>query len=207
MTREEFDRFKEKWQAWREQQAKEKVEAKCRNTKTKKIETVLTAFDYQERKRHFFNPKNPEEEFPDGLYVIEPFWPYELYGMECGEGWKPLVKPVIDYIDNYNKNKEETEQIKILQIKEKFGRLEIYLENTNDEVCELVDHAKTEAYNVCELCGTRDNIGFRANGWVGVCCVDCAKKNATDRKQTVLWKRRHDEKKFQINPDGELLEV
>lgn len=49
---------------------------------------------------------------------VEPKWPYELFGIECGEGWKGLYQPIIDYIDKYNEDHEE--KIEIHQIKEKF---------------------------------------------------------------------------------------
>ena len=28
--------------------------------------------------------------------------PYELFGVECGDGWKGLLKPIFDYIEKYN---------------------------------------------------------------------------------------------------------
>ena len=48
----------------------------------------------------------------------EPKEPYELFGIECGEGWKKLYQPIIDYIDEYNKDKEGVDKIEIYQIKE-----------------------------------------------------------------------------------------
>ena len=50
---------------------------------------------------------------------FKPQYPYELFGIECGEGWKPLYQPILDYIDRYNEDHEE--KIEIHQIKEKFG--------------------------------------------------------------------------------------
>lgn len=52
-----------------------------------------------------------------------PKWPFELFGVECGEGWYPLIKPIFEYIEEYNKNKEkEEDKMKVLQCKEKFAR-------------------------------------------------------------------------------------
>ena len=48
-----------------------------------------------------------------------PQWSYELFGVECGEGWKGLYQPIIDYISKYNE--EHDDKFEIHQIKEKFG--------------------------------------------------------------------------------------
>ena len=37
---------------------------------------------------------------------VERKWSYELFGIECGEGWKGLYQPIIDYIDKYNEDHE-----------------------------------------------------------------------------------------------------
>ena len=52
---------------------------------------------------------------------VEPKHPYELFGIECDKGWEKLYQPIIDYIEDYNKDKEGDDRIEILQIKEKFG--------------------------------------------------------------------------------------
>ena len=63
---------------------------------------------------------------------FEPKWPYELFGIECGEGWKHLYQPIIDYIEKYNNS--HTDKIEIHQIKEKFGTLSFYTSKKTDEL-------------------------------------------------------------------------
>lgn len=46
--------------------------------------------------------------------------PYELFGVECGDGWKGLLKPIFDYIEKYN-SEHTKNPIVIEQVKEKFG--------------------------------------------------------------------------------------
>ena len=29
--------------------------------------------------------------------------PWELFGVECGEGWFSLIEPILQYIQSYNK--------------------------------------------------------------------------------------------------------
>lgn len=195
------------WNEKRKQAMLEKIETKVRNTQTNKVTRALTNYDYDTRKRHFFNPENPDEEYPEGLYVLEPIWPYEEYGIECGKGWVPLIQPVIEYIQQYNKNKDDSDKIVIHQIKEKFGRLEIYLNRRdNEELNKLIDNAKQQATEICEICGTKENVGFRCNGWVGVTCEDCLVKDAAAAKRQYKWRRYVDGKIFLINPDGTIIE-
>lgn len=47
--------------------------------------------------------------------------PFEIFGVECHKGWFELLKPIFSYVQEYNRDKEEEEQIKFLQIKEKWG--------------------------------------------------------------------------------------
>ena len=41
--------------------------------------------------------------------------PWELFGVECGEGWFPLIEPILQYIQSYNKDKAEEYQIVVYQ--------------------------------------------------------------------------------------------
>ena len=36
--------------------------------------------------------------------------PWELFGVECGEGWFSLIEPILQYIQSYNKDKAEEYQ-------------------------------------------------------------------------------------------------
>ena len=65
--------------------------------------------------------------------------PYELFGVECGEGWHELLKPVFDYIENYNKDKSDENKIIVEQVKEKFGTLRFYCSFYTDELEKLIE--------------------------------------------------------------------
>ena len=104
--------------------------------------------------------------------------PFELFGIECHKGWYDLLTPVFEYVENYNKDKKDEEQIKFLQIKEKWGGLNIYTNFGNDELFKLIDKAEEESYNVCEECGSRNDVGMRESGWMTTMCLECIKKEA-----------------------------
>lgn len=35
--------------------------------------------------------------------------PFELFGVECHKGWFNLLKPIFEYVQDYNKDKTEEE--------------------------------------------------------------------------------------------------
>ena len=133
--------------------------------------------------------------------------PFELFGVECGKGWYKLIQPVVDYINEYNKNKTKEEQIQILQIKEKWGYLNIYTNFGNEELDKLIDEAEDKSLTVCEDCGSEENVGMRLTGWYTTMCLDCLKKEVKERNYPQRWQRNSDNKLFWVNTDGTLEEI
>lgn len=133
--------------------------------------------------------------------------PFELFGIECHKGWYDLLTPVFEYVENYNKDKKDEEQIKFLQIKEKWGGLNIYTNFGNDELFKLIDKAEEESYNVCEECGSRNDVGMRESGWMTTMCLECIKKEVKERDYPQTWKRNLDNKLYFIQSDGTMEEI
>ena len=103
----------------------------------------------------------------------EPKEPYELFGIECGEGWKKLYQPIIDYIEDYNKDKEGEDRIEIYQIKEKFGTLSFYVSKKTDELRKMIEDAEAESYHTCEVCGKHINKQIVEHHWIYAMCREC----------------------------------
>ena len=104
---------------------------------------------------------------------VEPKHPYELFGIECDKGWEKLYQPIIDYIEDYNKDKEGDDRIEILQIKEKFGYLTIYVSKKTDELRSMIEDAEADSYHTCEVCGKHINKPITENHWVYTMCRKC----------------------------------
>lgn len=103
----------------------------------------------------------------------EPKEPYELFGIECGEGWKKLYQPIIDYIEEYNKDKEEDDKIEIYQIKEKLGTLSCYVSKKTDELRKMIEDAEAQSYHTCEICGKHINKQIVEHHWIYPMCREC----------------------------------
>ena len=91
---------------------------------------------------------------------------------EFDNGWLPIIEALYDFDDNLKFN------IKILQVKEKFGELRYYTQNMsqNDEstirnkvrkFCEVMCNL------TCELCGHRGNLALAKKSWYKTVCTAC----------------------------------
>ena len=92
---------------------------------------------------------------------------YELFGVECGPGWKALIDPLTTLC--------RKEGVAILQIKEKFGTLRFYVGSAPDHVRDAIDAAERRSAETCEQCGGKGK--RRDDGWIRTLCSKCAKKH------------------------------
>jgi hypothetical protein len=114
---------------------------------------------------------------------------------ECDKGWDKLIEPLIDYIEEYNSKVEKEEyKIVITQIKEKFGGIRFYVRNAPEELRDMISDAESDAYEICEFCGSDEDVGQTADGWIITCCKKCAKTLAKKEKRDKKWYSRKNKK-------------
>ena len=77
--------------------------------------------------------------------AMEPKAPYQLFGVECREGWAGLYQPLIERCLN--------ERVRILQVKQKLGRLGFYVDGGCRALLEAIIEAECRSVQICELCG------------------------------------------------------
>lgn len=143
----------------------------------------MTKEDIRKRIEKYKEEKEKERrEHPERF---KPMHPYELFGIECGEGWKNLYQPIIDYIDDYNKDKGDEDKIKIYQIKEKFAGLRFYTNFYTDELMKMIRDAEEKSFHTCEICGKDIDNSIIENGWMYAECEECHKKGKKIRKMKV----------------------
>ena len=123
---------------------------------------------------------------PAEIENLPPKEPYELFGVECDEGWHDIVKPLIDYVEKYN-NEHPDDQIVILQVKEKFAHLEFYVDNATPELKKMIEEAQGKASRTCECCGDTTDVGVTVSQWYKTICRKCAIEAS---KETPYWKRK-----------------
>lgn len=150
----------------------------------------------------YYKDKKLTETINKDEFDIIPWEPYELFGIECGKGWHELLKPIFDYVTEYNKDKDVEHRMEIHQIKEKFGELCVYLNFYNDEIDAIIEQAEEEASTTCELCGSKENVGMAYEGWLTTECHDCMVKWCKKYGVKHRWKSNKDDKIYWVYPDG-----
>lgn len=91
-------------------------------------------------------------------------------GIECDAGWIKILDPLFSSIATHVKY-NNLEKFAVIQVKEKFGTLRVYTNNTDYYISGLIDMAVRMSEITCECCGQN---GTRRNGpWVRTLCDTC----------------------------------
>lgn len=97
---------------------------------------------------------------------------WAIGGASCGKGWLPLLDKMFAEIQQYCTTNNISELPQVVQIKEKFGTLRVYMNNTNDVLEDIVFSYSSESISICEECG---NPGEQKTyyGWIKTLCSVC----------------------------------
>jgi hypothetical protein len=102
-------------------------------------------------------------------------------GIECCDGWFELIHQMSLNIEAIAQ-RLQTERVSksklphISQVKEKFGDLRIYLNDSAAGVDEIIEGARRKAAQTCELCGDTGKKQMTSSEWLMVLCDRCVKK-------------------------------
>lgn len=99
--------------------------------------------------------------------------PIELFGYECGDGWLPYIQEAQDLLDNYNREHPDEEPVEFVQVKEKWGLLNIYLNRYPDNMHEKIHEIENKSYDICEFCGAEGATTKNTHGWIMTLCDKC----------------------------------
>jgi hypothetical protein len=104
---------------------------------------------------------------------------FNLFGFECGDGWFNLLKDLITNIKDEcdkplfkNEMNDEMYELKVDQIKEKYGTLRFYTNFSNSHIDALIRDAEEESSKTCEACGKSAKMRSD-HRWYSVRCDDC----------------------------------
>lgn len=139
-----------------------------------------------------------EKDFWKHFKIEDPVWDVKI---EAGEGWSHLLDDIKFFIALYNeKNKMCGDPIRILQAKEKFGELRIYVNYFTPTLSRLIEEAQREASRTCEDCGSKVNVGTKSGGWISTMCEQCVVSTAIKQEKPQYW--YSEGKKYIVNVDG-----
>lgn len=91
-----------------------------------------------------------EEEVQAARKAVEdkhPMFKGVPWGLAVGYGWFDLIDKLASDIEATRKD------VRVLQVKEKFGGLRFYVKSSSNEVHRLITEAEKKSYTICEKCG------------------------------------------------------
>lgn len=109
----------------------------------------------------------------DELYARYPLLS-EVAMFECGDGWFDLLSGLCAKLDALQLGPN----FKIVQVKEKFGMLRVYVSDApkekRKEVDKLISRAESESSAICEHCGKPGKITHLNQGcYIITLCSEC----------------------------------
>lgn len=126
--------------------------------------------------------KQLQDEFPDYFMDLygDPRRTCMAFGLEVGDGWFGIIHKLCTNIKEVLKDVEKDPEnpFRFAQIKEKWGILRIYTEGYHESVSKLIEAAEQESSQVCENCGSTENVS-RSGGWIKTLCAKCRGGNET----------------------------
>ena len=108
---------------------------------------------------------------------------YATFGCECGDGWYKLLHDLCTEITQAYIEQGLEPDVKIGQIKEKYGTLRFYY-SSSINLDAIVDKYEELSAITCESCGQPGHL-FN-NGWCKVRCDSCYEEEQKPRAQLSL---------------------
>ncbi len=95
----------------------------------------------------------------------------DCFDFSVGEGWLPIVDTLCELISAQNTGLEQ--KAGIIQIKEKFRTLTVYLSNGTGEMDRWIEFASRMSSKVCEECGRKGKLV--GSSWIKTLCPEHSK--------------------------------
>jgi hypothetical protein len=90
----------------------------------------------------------------------------------CGpEGWNQIVWEACEAFEALN-----LPNFEVIQVKEKFAQLRIYVNGETEEVRRIILAAEDKAAKTCQVCGKPGQPRKKQSGWLWTVCDDCVSK-------------------------------
>lgn len=92
------------------------------------------------------------------------------WGIECGDGWYDLLDRLCAKLDAIAKEDGLEDDLRAVQVKEKFGGLRFYTNGGNDKIDAVIAEAQNESEHTCEICGKPGE--QNRTGWISIRCSE-----------------------------------
>ncbi len=92
-------------------------------------------------------------------------------GFLCGPGWYPIIERLSADLAEIVRH-DGLKRFRVVQVKEKFGGLRVYVKGSNERALNRIAEAERESELTCEGCGAPSRIRS-VDGWLTTVCDDC----------------------------------
>lgn len=99
----------------------------------------------------------------------------------AGAGWYQLIRQLLEDLDAHRQ--QTGGEIKICQIKEKFGGLRVYINEGDETAFQMILKAEDASYKICDMCGQPGR--QRGPGWIRTRCDRHADESLRGRVTTL----------------------
>ena len=98
--------------------------------------------------------------------------------------WLDLIDELMDCIQSYIDNNKHLNisQVRIHQIKEKFGNLRFYYDGGDETIHGMVWFAEYQSQFICEKCGKPAELK-ETHGWYRTICKECKEKEDEKKRK------------------------
>ena len=183
--------------------------------KSKMVECCHLAFLLEENMNDE-NIKYLSDKYESIIYRHEykgqlmPFW------FECGDGWFTIVdklcanimghieqqKSSLDFRKKRGEVVEDSEyeqiEVKVAQVKEKFGGLRFYIYGGDNYVRGMIRFAESMSFVTCEFCGKAGKLGGK--GWYRTLCESCRED---DERRKAEWDTNYNKAAEKVDAQNE----
>mgnify|MGYP006921304027 CR=1 FL=1 len=128
--------------------------------------------------------------FPNGRKVDERK-SLMLFGMEHDDGWFNLLDNTLGCIQNYVDNNKKDQPV-VLQVKEKYGGIRIYLSPQDDMINGMIWLAEYISNHTCEQCGKSGLL--KDMGYVKTLCEECYNEKQKERLENFKTRAKRSKK-------------
>ena len=95
--------------------------------------------------------------------------------------WKELLDEMYEGFREYT---EKTGiEVKIIQVKEKFGSLRVYLEEHSNILDAIIYRAWVKSTRICGDCGSTEGVELDTRGWWTYRCAECRTNYGQENKR------------------------
>jgi hypothetical protein len=97
--------------------------------------------------------------------------PVARWGIDIMAGWRPIMERLLEKLEAEITAQpiHERDRFRVLQIKEKFGRLTVYTADSTPGMDTAIQAAADESTRTCEVCGAPGELQERNSWWAPRC--------------------------------------